>query len=355
MVESLEWDDLPIARKSLIPGRGFFQASDREPDVTESDLQEADIVVIADADADGLTATALVKAAHGNATLVPTEPRSFESALSFVAEAIEEPEAIYILDLSPEAFEPISAALEQFIDAADSVSWYDHHEWDDEVESAVESIGIDLEIGDSDEVSTADVVLGAFDIEDETWTDLVAVVRDHDLWLREDPRSDDIADYAHWSRPAEFIETVSSHGAELPEAIMEDLEHRREEKQALIDIAVSRAEYRSISEYTVGITYGRCSQNEVAEAMRSAGSDVAVIIKPSGGISFRGTESFQRCHEVAAELGGGGHPKAAGCKPDIFVDMLDYAHHWVTHGATARQAVLDTFDEVLEPTETTER
>ncbi len=347
MVESLEWDDLPIVRKSLIPGRGFFQESDEEPTVTDEDLAEATVVALADGDADGLTAAALVRAVHGEVTLVPTEPRTFGSALSFVAETIGEPEAVYILDLSIEAMEPVDAALTSIVSDSAQVVWHDHHEWDEEVFEAVSSAGIDLVVGESDEVATADVTLEELDIEDAHWHELVEVVRDHDLWLREDPRSDDLADYSHWSDPEEFIETVSDHGADLPESVMEDLTRRREEKQALIDTAISRAEYRSIGEVTVGITYGRCSQNEVAEGMRSAGSDVAVVIKPSGGISFRGTESFQRCHEVAAELGGGGHPKAAGCKPDIFTDMLDYAYHWVTCGATARQAVLDAFDDVL--------
>lgn len=348
MVESLEWDELPIARKSVLPGRGFFQEREHEPDVTGEELSEADVIAIADADADGLTATALVKAAHGEVTLVPAEPRSFASALAFVAESIEAPEAIYLLDLSPEAFDSIEQSIETLLEAAETVTWYDHHEWDDMVYDQVATAGIDLEVGESDEVATADVAYEHLDIDDDHWAELVEVVRDHDLWLRQDPRSDDIADFAHWSKPLEFIETVSAHGIDLPKAVMDDLEQRREEKQALIDIAIARAEYREIDGYVLGITYGRCSQNEVAEGMREAGSDVAVVIKPSGGISFRGTESFKRCHEVASELGGGGHPKAAGCKPDIFHDMLDFAHHWVTHGGTARHAVLEAFDAVLE-------
>ncbi|MEF8854575.1 MAG: recombinase RecJ, partial [Haloarculaceae archaeon] len=50
-----------------------------------------------------------------------------------------------------------------------------------------------------------------------------------------------------------------------------------------------------------------------------------------------------RAHEVARQVNGGGHPKAAGCKPDIYDDMLDYAHHWSTHGAVAKQAIVDAF------------
>jgi oligoribonuclease NrnB/cAMP/cGMP phosphodiesterase (DHH superfamily) len=42
-------------------------------------------------------------------------------------------------------------------------------------------------------------------------------------------------------------------------------------------------------------------------------------------------------------VNGGGHPKAAGCKPDIYEDMLDYANHWTSQGTTAKQVILDAF------------
>ena len=79
------------------------------------------------------------------------------------------------------------------------------------------------------------------------------------------------------------------------------------------------------------------------EALREDGADAAVIVKPAGSASLRGTETFERCHEVAEQVNGGGHPRAAGCKPDIYDDMLDYAHHWTTRGAVAKQAIVDAF------------
>ena len=349
MVTSLDWERLSIARKSLLPGRGFFIRDTESDTPSDEELTEATVIAIADRDADGLTSAAIVRAVHGELTLVPTEPRSFQYHLETVAERIGDPDAIYILDLSIEDLEPVSEAITTIVKASNKVCWYDHHEWNHETVEAVESSGVDLEIGDSDEVSTADVALTALGLdEDEQWSDLVEVVRDHDLWLRKDPRSDDLADYAHWSDSLEYIETVSEHGADLPDAVMADLTERRKEKQALIDAAVARAELRSIGEFSIGITYGRCSQNEVAEAMRQAGADAAVVIKPSGGVSLRGTETFTRCHEVAELLGGGGHPKAAGCKPDVYHDMLDYAHHWTTQGATARHAIIQAFETVIE-------
>jgi oligoribonuclease NrnB/cAMP/cGMP phosphodiesterase (DHH superfamily) len=97
------------------------------------------------------------------------------------------------------------------------------------------------------------------------------------------------------------------------------------------------------------VTYGRCSQNEVAERLREQGADASVVVKPSGSASIRGTDAFERCHEVARQVNGGGHPKAAGCKPDIYDDMLDYAHHWSTQGAVAKQVILEGFHRLDTP------
>jgi oligoribonuclease NrnB/cAMP/cGMP phosphodiesterase (DHH superfamily) len=69
-----------------------------------------------------------------------------------------------------------------------------------------------------------------------------------------------------------------------------------------------------------------------------------VIVKPTGSASIRGTDAFERCQEVARQVNGGGHPRAAGCKPDIYDDMLDYATHWTTRGATARRVILRAFE-----------
>ena len=189
---------------------------------------------------------------------------------------------------------------------------------------------------------------------DDRWTDLAAVTRDHDLWLKQDSRSDDLADYAYWTDPEEYVTMVGTFGADLPEVVAEYIELRRVEKNELIDAAVSRAEHKRVGPWTVGITYGRCSQNEVAEALREQGTDAAVVVKPAGSASIRGSETFERAHEVAGRVNGGGHPRAAGCKPDIYDDMLDYAHHWTTEGATAKRVILRAFEAVAAEVEESE-
>jgi oligoribonuclease NrnB/cAMP/cGMP phosphodiesterase (DHH superfamily) len=401
--ELIESGDLPLSRKSVLPGTGFFLPDELEEDLEEQQtaaaLEGADVAVVADPDADGLACVALLREAyddvrtvpepdeadateddaepvadatddvdepsvaggtdddpleepeptpHGVA-LIPASPHDVEDALAGVAEYGDAGIDLFVCDLAPDRYEYVEDELAAALETADRVSWYDHHQWGDAVAAAVREAGVDLVIGDSDEECSADVVYRSLAYEfDPMYEELAAVTRDHDLWLREDPRSDDLADYAYWTDPAEYVEVVREFGADLPDWVQAFIAERRVEKEALIDRAVGRAEYREIGGYTVGLTYGRCSQNEVAEAMREEGADASVIVKPAGSASIRGTDAFERCHEVAGKVNGGGHPKAAGCKPDIYDDMLDFANHWTTRGAVTKRVILDAFREVVD-------
>ena len=341
-------DRLSIGRKSVLPGEGFFRPDSVEEERAEQEaaeiLADAGVVVVADPDADGLAATALVRAAHGEGALLPAGPHELEEALGWVAEYALADAAVFVCDLCPDDDRDVDG-LDALVDRVGPVAWYDHHQWDENLAVAVRDAGVDLVVGDSDEVCTADVVRAELAHEfDDQYVELAAVTRDHDLWIREDDRSDDLADYAYWADPEEYIETIVEHGADLPPGVMEFIEEQRIEKEALIECAIERAELRDVGPWTVGVTYGRCSQNEVAEALRQQGADAAVIVKPAGSASIRGTEGFERCHEVAAQVNGGGHPRAAGCKPDIYDNMMDYAHHWTTHGAVAKQAIVGAFE-----------
>ncbi|MFC7214531.1 DHH family phosphoesterase [Saliphagus sp. GCM10025334] len=390
--------DLPLARKSVLPGTGFFLPDDVEDDLEEQKaraaLEGAEVAVVADPDADGLACVAMIREAYDDVqvvpepptddrdedesdgigegeadpgpdpdadpleepeptphrvALLPASPHNVEEALERVATYAEPGIDCYVCDLCPDRYEYVEDELAALLEVAGDVSWFDHHQWDDAVAEAVRDAGVDLVVGDSEEECTADVTLRslAYDF-DQKYETLAAVTRDHDLWLREDPRSDDLADYAYWTNPAEYVEVVREYGVDFPAWVREFITERRVEKEALIEQAVGRAKFHDVGGYTVGVTYGRCSQNEVAEAMREEGADASVVVKPAGSASIRGTDEFDRCHEVAGRVNGGGHPKAAGCKPDIYDDMLDYAHHWTTRGAVTKQVILEAFEDVVE-------
>jgi oligoribonuclease NrnB/cAMP/cGMP phosphodiesterase (DHH superfamily) len=394
-------DGLSLSRKSRLPGKGFFYPDSLDEEYaderTRDAVEGAEAVVVADADADGLGCVALVREAR-DATLDvapfetelvarvqpdptdPTDPtdtadatgrsedaadevteetddpdddspvpHSLGEALERVAEHLDPGADVYVCDLCPDSVAAVEGSLSTLGERAGGVRWFDHHQWDDDVAAAVRAAGVDLVVGDSDEECTTDVALRSLDYDfPARFSELARVTRDHDLWLNEDDRSKDLADYAYWTSPEEYVTVVGAYGADLPDAVTEYIAYRRVEKEELIERAVDRAEIKQVGEWTVGVTYGRCSQNEVADALREQGADASVVVKPAGSASLRGSETFERCHEVAALVNGGGHPKAAGCKPEIYDDMLDYAHHWTTEGTTTKRVILAAFERVAD-------
>ncbi|ELZ33951.1 dhd superfamily phosphohydrolase [Halogeometricum pallidum JCM 14848] len=396
--ELIDSSRLSLSRKSQLPGAGFFYPDSLDEDRAEERVAEAvedaEAVVIADTDADGLGCVALIREMYGAAldvatfeddvarrverwesegpmddeeeaeepedeetprstvALVGAGPYSLDEALERVAEYAPDGIDAYVCDLCPDEYEWVEAELDALLDRAGSVSWYDHHQWNEEAAAAVREAGVDLVVGESDEECSTDVTLRSLDYEfGERWTDLAEVTRDHDLWQKNIPESDDLSDYAYWVSPEEYVAVVGAYGVDLPEIVEQFIELRRVEKQQLIDAALDRAEMKRVGPWTVGVTYGRCSQNEVAEGLRERGSDAAVVVKPAGSASIRGSDDFERAHEVARQVNGGGHPKAAGCKPDIYDDMLDYAHHWTTNGAATKRVILAAFERVAEAVE----
>jgi len=379
--------DLPLRRRSLLPGTGFFYPDSldegRSEERAKAAIDGAEAIVVTDSDADGLGCVALIREVYDAAcdvdpfldavearladddedtedaeddalpessvALLAAGPHSLVESLEYVAEYADSGVDVFVCDIAPDRYEPIAEPLTTIIRRSDRVSWYDHHQWPDEVFKSVVDSGVDLVVGDSDEECSTDVALRSLDYDfDERFTELAAVTRDHDLWLNEDPRSKDLADYAFWTKPEEYAAIVGAFGASLPEPVENYIAHRRVEKEQLIEMAVNRAAYKSVGPWTVGVTYGRCSQNEVADGLRDNGADAAVIVKPSGSASIRGSEDFEKAHLVARQVQGGGHPRAAGCKPDIYDDMMDYAYHWTTEGETTKRVILAAFRRVAE-------
>jgi len=389
----IDSSDLPLRRRSLLPGTGFFYPDSLDEGRAEERAREAidgaAAVVVTDSDADGLGCVALIREAYDAAldvepfleavddrldddteadpdeadtdgddeddqpdspvALLASGPHSLAESLEYVAEYAAEGVDVFVCDIAPDEYDPIAAPLETIVDRSARVSWYDHHQWPDAVADAVGQAGVDLVVGDSDEECSTDVARRslAYDFDDR-FTELAAVTRDHDLWLNEDARSKDLADYAYWTGAEEYAAVVGAYGADLPGVVDDYIAQRRVEKEQLIELAGDRAAYKSVGPWTVGVTYGRCSQNEVADALREAGADAAVVVKPSGSASIRGSEDFERAHLVARQVEGGGHPKAAGCKPDIYDDMMDYASHWTTEGEAAKRVILAAFERVAE-------
>jgi len=355
MDETLYTDEhLTVEERSVLPSEGFFvpetYREERRRAEFEEDVAGHDTVMLVDGDADGLAAVALGERVFDDLGWTTGSPNYLEDAFEKLAEFLTEGATVYVVDLCPDADVSLGE-FEEVVGRASGVYWYDHHEWDVDVRDEVESMGVDVVVGDSDEVCSADVALQEFESAghgfDDAARELVAVTRDHDLWIRDDPRSDDLADLSVYLSADEYLGAVED-GVELSDEHAEFLAEKREEKEHLVELAVERATFEEVGGVTVAHTYGRCSQNEVAEALREDGADASVVVKPEGGTSLRGSENFERCHEVARLLDGGGHPRAAGCKPDVFDTVLDLARHWTTDGEEARRRVVEAFEELPE-------
>jgi len=401
----IETGEAPRSRYTKLPGKGFFYPDSLDDERAERRAEEtiegSEAVVIADGDADGLACAAMIREAYDAALdaepfedaiaarladdddepnetadgddeesedgkesaddptadahaespvgLLSAGPYSIDTALERVEAYADDDVDLFVCDLCPDDYEWIAGPLEALAESTAAIRWFDHHQWDDETAAAVREAGVDLVVGESDEECTADVTLRSLDHEfDERWAELAEVTRDHDLWIKEDPRSEDLADYSYWAGAEEYAAVIGAYGVDLPETVRSFVEERRVEKEARIDLAVGRAVTHEVGEWRVAVTYGRCSQNEVAERLREAGADAAVIVKPAGSASIRGSEGFRHAHEVAGKVNGGGHPQAAGCKPDIYDDMLDYAHHWSTEGQACKRVILAAFEAVAE-------
>ena len=344
--ELIKGPEVDPERASLLPGMGFFIPESIYHEQKEKELQVslegARAVVITDSDADGLACAALVQEMDHGAICVPTNPYELEGCFMQVAEWIGQGADVYICDLCPDSIDEIKHGLEKLYEKARFILWCDHHRWEEEIYDFVHSMGIQIELGESSKECAADVVFRVLDNDfSKEMKELVKVTRDHDLWLCEDERSGYLADFAIWTGGDEYIDIIREYGANLPKEVIAFVNEKREEKEDLIRRAVDRAEYIEIGGLNVGITYGRCSQNEVADEVRDRGADVCLIIKPTGGVSIRGSEKFEKCHELARVFEGGGHPRAAGCMPIEFLDLFQYADHWINQGEETKKMLLE--------------
>ena len=211
-------DRIPLHRRSLLPGEGFFVPDSLDEAESEQQarevLSDADRVVVADPDADGLGCVALVRIAFGDAALLPAGPHEIADALEYVLEYGSPGLEVYVCDLCPDSASDIEL-LPAVAELASRVRWFDHHQWDGSLAETV-SGHAELVVGDSDRVCTADVAYERLEYEfDEQWAELAAVTRDHDLWIRDDERSDDLADFSYWAEPEAYIAAVAEHGPAL--------------------------------------------------------------------------------------------------------------------------------------------
>lgn len=308
-------------------------------------------VVITHNDADGLGSGALVVERHGPETAVMSlsygSPYKLHEALGDVAE--QEPDCpVYITDLGCDdrlVVDPLEKIDE-------TVTWYDHHQWEDDVKQDVIDAGVKLVI-DEDECGTSLIEREmSYDFPPHI-QELAEVTKDIDLWIKEDPRSDRLGVMAFALEVDEYIETVIENGVNHPEWVEEKIDEQLETNEELEDFAVYNADSVMVNGYSVAFTYikgGRSSTigNRLVEEHEPV-DDIAIVQRPKGisVYSHSNRETFAKCHEIAGELGGGGHPTASGF-PIPVETFRELAEYWRSEGQSAREEIWDVIFEVTD-------
>lgn len=349
--ESLTFRDWAITpdEDALIP-----QSRRREEriDSFRNDLEDDGTVILTHGDADGLTSAALVYSMQSQVASV--EPLSYYGSFQFedaLATMLDEGIAdrnVYILDFNPDTMEE-AEMVDKLINRDNRFTWFDHHQWDNDLYTAFSTRGVRIHL--DEEECTASLIGEVFGF-DGKLQDLIEVTKDRDLWINEDERSEWLAVYADLAEPMEYIETVLEDGVYFSEEVKKQIDEQMELDERLKEWAVDHAIYRTVQDYSVALTYvsGGVSSEMGNDLVENKDADIAIIMQPYGGASIYShsdRETFAQCNEVAAELGGGGHPTASGFGFD-FDNFLELARYWYTQGMSKERPIIEAIETVVD-------
>ena len=383
--DAIEPEERDIETKTLFPSKTTFKG--RRWDQWNENSREktikrcTDTLVVTHNDADGLVSGALFKDCfkedigpyagydYSVAQVVEADYDDIESVFEKINEYGEDIDSIYVSDLNLDRVYPV---IEEIVEMVDSFVWLDHHEWGEKKEK-VEEMGVDMVL--NKDRCAAGIVLKYLKEEHdynppEKAGETVRLTEDHDLWNHEMEQieignqteciSKVFSNLAFFSDSDKFMRRVLSVGTdflEYEEELLRDsqsegfLANRADEHIEKVNYIIdNETRIEEINGYSVAFAYGRASPGELIDRLEDE-ADILVHTKPMypAKISLRGTDNFERCHEVAEELGGGGHEKAAGCTPPgVAEEPLRFLDYLNTHGEPGKRAVRNTLKDVLD-------
>ena len=240
-------DGAPLPISMLYPGEWWDEDYQEQQDSAEEDIVDgldgAEVVGVVDSDADGLGCEVVLREAFPDKDVFcfpagHREPVSVGEAGDFIAEHAPDAEQVVIADLCPNEGE-VDEFIEPYAPFEGRLTVLDHHDWSGEMRSKVSKYA-DLVV-EADRCATQ-LVLDEF-IPDapEHLREFADVTADHDLWIKEDERSNDLSDFSFWAEDRDqYVEACREYGADImddPET-REFIEAQRAEKEAKIRIAV---------------------------------------------------------------------------------------------------------------------
>lgn len=372
------WESRTLAEKWEKPQQWWYEDRDAKRRQAKQDarqtVRDEDVVVLGDADADGLGAVAVVREVYDDdVAFVSCGPHGgglyLGDALWVCTDELSEGATVIVQDVAVDDQWKVKA-LPEVADIAGEILWFDHHEWDDSVASfAAEHVDhFVVDDGEDDaEASVYDARCAAMMVRDyyearghefsTSFNEAVNVTGEYDLWRLRDDRCHDLNDLTHVVDHDEYVSLVRTHGADVlnDDAAAEAVTEYRAEQSALHDRALDHVRLYEFGNLVVAGVYGNCPINDVAETVRERDiADATVFSFPHGGLSLRGSDAFEQCHVVAEQFGGGGHSKAAGAglynlfseDDDPDTDSIPYSVHWETNGDGALETVVAAFEDL---------
>lgn len=358
--ELIDYQQRDLEENVIYPSKSWFKKKTYDKwdwSSTKRKLESgSSIIVITHNDADGLVSGAVFKDYYGNkAEVVPIEYDSIERTFNKLAEVTKTkpPEKVYVSDLNVDKVYPSIAEIAENVD---EFVWFDHHEWGTK-RKQLEDMGVQTIIDNSR--CAARIVFDYFSRQKRYNPSseakyIIDVTEDHDLWIKNSEIkeiggekkyiSDIISTLAFFSKDEKFMNNILDYGEEFldrrqdllnkDENFLEDkIRNDRKQRNYIIE---NETNIKKIGDYTVAFCYGRSSPGNLLEDLKSEGVNILVLVRPRGKISIRSDESFQYCHHITENMGGGGHEQSAGAFPDYLNDwgIPDYVNHWNQRGHT---------------------
>lgn len=262
-----------------------------------------------------------------------------------VARHAGEGRTLSINDLSfdRDHFKSLERALKAAKDKGWRIVWRDHHhkQWEgvdtDRLTQHIDSFVLDRE-GKECGASLAQKDLAP---QDPLARELARIVRDRDLWINEDPRSEMYEMAVKHLGPQTFIERfLATRDVDAPwiQAAADDA--NRERNELVEEAVLSAALYGDDGE--VGVVYGEVPTNAALHTLRQRrGTRLEIAMKPEGRFSVRSAKGTDVAHLLGQAYSGGGHPNAAGGV--VPVKPWEWPAYWLRGGdSPAGRSVIKT-------------
>lgn len=313
------------------------------------------ILITDSGDSDGLGCAALyTHKFDGDVTVLPASHRNWGydplEVLGYVIEEVSESVPVYITDLGQSSdFKEWEEKISTLAERGHTVKLRDHH---DNPERFVQKMN-DIEgvhyAHDQDVCATLIALRNDYADAPEHIRDLAALTDVRDMFRTDHPRfkeSELLSNVAFWFPIEYYIETAAKYGTNFDkdDEWGDYITKRMELKTARLDRVMETREFFSIHEITFGFVYGDCYHSEAGRRLiENHGADIAVIVKPSGKLSFRSSDDYPVSNDLAESFGGGGHDCAAGAG-DYFEEP-DFGSNDPL--STIRSEITETVGEVL--------